>query len=108
MTRPGRKRYGCPIRIRVERTGVALSLRKGVTGIAFDLASFSAIMVLMVTGLGMIASMMGIFNFAHGEFLLLGAYTVYLTHAHRLSGMGRHAAAPLRGGARRPRCSSAA
>jgi branched-chain amino acid transport system permease protein len=25
--------------------------------------------------------MMGIFNFAHGEFLLLGAYTVYLTHA---------------------------
>jgi branched-chain amino acid transport system ATP-binding protein len=25
--------------------------------------------------------MMGIFNFAHGEFLLRGAYTVYLTHA---------------------------
>ena len=50
--------------------------------ICFDLVSFSAIMVLMVTGLGVIASMMGIFNFAHGEFLLLGAYTVYLMHSH--------------------------
>jgi branched-chain amino acid transport system permease protein len=54
---------------------------EGVTGIAFDLLSFSAITVLVVMGLGIIASMMGIFNFAHGEFLLLGAYTVYLTHA---------------------------
>jgi urea transport system permease protein len=60
--------------------GVALAL-EGVTGIAFDLLSFSAITVLVVMGLGIIASMMGIFNFAHGEFLLLGAYTVYLTHA---------------------------
>lgn len=54
---------------------------EGVTSIAFDLLSFSAITVLVVMGLGIIASMMGIFNFAHGEFLLLGAYTVYLTHA---------------------------
>jgi len=53
----------------------------GITSIAFDLLSFSAIMVLVVMGLGIIASMMGIFNFAHGEFLLFGAYTVYLTHA---------------------------
>jgi branched-chain amino acid transport system permease protein len=43
--------------------------------------SFGAIIVLIVTGLGVIASMMGIFNFAHGEFVLLGAYTVYLTHS---------------------------
>src|SRR5215210_298288 len=34
-------------------------------------------MVLIVLGLGVIASMMGIFNFAHGELVLLGAYTVY-------------------------------
>jgi branched-chain amino acid transport system permease protein len=34
--------------------------------------------VLVVLGLGVIASMMGIFNFAHGEFVLLGAYTVYI------------------------------
>ena len=57
------------------------SALEGVTSIAFDLLSFSAITVLVVMGLGIIASMMGIFNFAHGEFLLLGAYTVYLTHA---------------------------
>jgi branched-chain amino acid transport system permease protein len=37
-------------------------------------------MVLIVLGLGVIASMMGIFNFAHGEFVMLGAYTVYISH----------------------------
>ncbi len=35
-------------------------------------------MVLIVLGLGVIASMMGIFNFAHGEFVLLGAYTLFI------------------------------
>jgi branched-chain amino acid transport system permease protein len=45
---------------------------------AFEILSFGAIIVLVVLGLGIIASMMGIFNFAHGEFVLLGAYTVYL------------------------------
>ena len=45
----------------------------------FDILSFSSVMVLIVLGLGVIASMMGIFNFAHGEFVLLGAYTVYLS-----------------------------
>ena len=79
LTHPDRTRYGCPIR--VERTGGSRSALEGVTSIAFDLLSFSAITVLVVMGLGIIASMMGIFNFAHGEFLLLGAYTVYLTHA---------------------------
>ncbi len=44
----------------------------------FDVAAYSAIFVLVVLGLGVIASMMGIFNFAHGEFVLLGAYTVYI------------------------------
>ena len=42
---------------------------------AFDIVSFASIIVLIVLGLGVIASMMGIFNFAHGEFVLLGAYT---------------------------------
>jgi branched-chain amino acid transport system permease protein len=45
---------------------------------AFGILSFTAIIVLVVLGLGVIASMMGIFNFAHGEFVLLGAYTVYI------------------------------
>jgi branched-chain amino acid transport system permease protein len=44
----------------------------------FDVLAYSAIFVLVVLGLGVIASMMGIFNFAHGEFVLIGAYTVYL------------------------------
>ncbi|MFO1321173.1 MAG: branched-chain amino acid ABC transporter permease [Burkholderiales bacterium] len=44
----------------------------------FDVAAYGAIFVLVVLGLGVIASMMGIFNFAHGEFVLLGAYTVFL------------------------------
>jgi branched-chain amino acid transport system permease protein len=47
--------------------------------VIFDIASFTSVMVLIVLGLGVIASMMGIFNFAHGEFVLLGAYTVYLS-----------------------------
>jgi len=46
--------------------------------IGFDILSFGSIIVLVVLGLGVIASMMGIFNFAHGEFLLLGGYTAYL------------------------------
>jgi branched-chain amino acid transport system permease protein len=50
----------------------------------FDIASFSSVMVLIVLGLGVIASMMGIFNFAHGEFVLLGAYTVYLSAMERI------------------------
>ena len=55
----------------------------------FDVVSSMAIFVLAVLGLGVIASMMGIFNFAHGEFLLLGAYTVYLTQ-ERPPDMGRN------------------
>jgi len=45
---------------------------------AFEILSFGAIIVLVVLGLGIIASMMGIFNFAQGEFVLLGAYITYL------------------------------
>jgi branched-chain amino acid transport system permease protein len=46
----------------------------------FEIISYGAITVLVVLGLGVIASMMGIFNFAQGEFVLLGAYTTYLVH----------------------------
>ena len=51
---------------------------------AFEILSFGAIIVLIVLGLGIIASMMGIFNFAQGEFVLLGAYITYLAHAKGL------------------------
>lgn len=46
--------------------------------LVFDILAFSSIMVLVVAGLAVIASLMGIFNLGHGEFVLLGAYTVYL------------------------------
>jgi len=47
---------------------------------SFDILAFVSVMVLIVLGLGIIASMMGIFNFAHGELVLLGAITVFLAH----------------------------
>jgi branched-chain amino acid transport system permease protein len=67
------------------------------TGIklAFDILAFTSVMVLIVLGLGVIASMMGIFNFAHGEFVLLGAYTVYLFESSGFSGWAGILAAPV-------------
>ncbi|HUB11223.1 MAG TPA: hypothetical protein VMB34_04635 [Acetobacteraceae bacterium] len=44
----------------------------------FEILSFSSMMALIVIGLGIVASMMNIFNFAHGEFVLLGAYFTYI------------------------------
>src|SRR5438034_10842870 len=57
---------------------------EAVVTAVFEVLNFGAIMVLVVLGLGVIAGMMGIFNFAHGEFVLLGAYTVYLFHTWTL------------------------
>lgn len=45
----------------------------------FAVLSVTSILVLLTLGLGVIAGMMRIFNLAHGEFVLLGAVTVYLT-----------------------------
>jgi len=63
--------------------------------LAFDVLAFISAMVLIVLGLGVIASMMGIFNFAHGEFVLLGAYTVYLFESSGLSAWAGIIAAPV-------------
>src|ERR1051325_9333664 len=62
---------------------------------AFEILSFGAIIVLVVLGLGIIASMMGIFNFAHGEFVLLGAYTTYLVYSWGLPVWLGRLAAPV-------------
>ena len=56
----------------------------------FEIFSFGAIVVLVVLGLGIIASMMGIFNFAQGEFVLLGAYVTYAVHAAGMPVWRRH------------------
>jgi branched-chain amino acid transport system permease protein len=61
----------------------------------FEVLSFGAIIVLVVLGLGIIASMMGIFNFAHGEFVLLGAFTTYLVYKHGLPVWVGMLAAPI-------------
>src|SRR5712671_3810428 len=61
----------------------------------FEVLSFGAIIVLVVLGLGIIASMMGIFNFAHGEFVLLGAYTTYLVNGAGLPVWAGMLAAPV-------------
>src|SRR5499433_4554941 len=65
---------------------VLICWRAGMSAIPFffDVLAYSAIFVLVVLGLGIIASMMGIFNFAHGEFVLLGAYTTYLVYSFGL------------------------
>ena len=51
---------------------------EGTFQVFFSILSWTSVMVLVVLGLGVIASMMGIFNFAHGDFMLLGGYTLYL------------------------------
>jgi branched-chain amino acid transport system permease protein len=61
----------------------------------FDIAAFTAVMVLIVLGLGVVASMMGIFNFAHGEFVMLGAYVVFLCNEAGLPGWMGVVVAPL-------------
>ncbi len=62
---------------------------------AFDIMAFTSVMVLIVLGLGVIASMMGIFNFAHGELVLLGAYTVYVCDSVGIGGWTGVILAPL-------------
>lgn len=63
--------------------------------LVFDILAFSSIMVLVVSGLAVIASMMGIFNLGHGEFVLLGAYSVYLFREEGLPEWSGMLAAPL-------------
>jgi branched-subunit amino acid ABC-type transport system permease component len=46
----------------------------------FEVLSVEAIIVLVVLGRGIIASMMGIFGLAHGEFVPLGAPATYAVH----------------------------
>ena len=55
-----------------------------VVKLLFDILAFSSIMVLVVLGLAVIASMMGIFNLGHGELVLMGAYTVFVFRELRL------------------------
>ena len=44
----------------------------------FEVTSYASLLVIVVLGLAVIISMMGVFNIVHGEFVVLGAYTVYI------------------------------
>lgn len=68
---------------------------QSVVPFLFDVLAYSSIFVLVVLGLGVIASMMGIFNFAHGEFVLLGAYTVYILQQNGVPAWAGMFAAPF-------------
>lgn len=46
--------------------------------ILFDMLSYASVLLLIVIGLAIVVNMMGIFNFAHGEFVLMGAYIHWL------------------------------
>jgi len=50
-----------------------------------NVVSLVSILSLIVLGFAVIAGMMGIFNFAHGEFVLLGACTLYYCEGFGLS-----------------------
>lgn len=70
-----------------------------VVAFLFDVVAYGSVFVLVVLGLGVIASMMGIFNFAHGEFVLLGGYTVYLFQSNGVSSWVGMIVAPFAVGA---------
>lgn len=48
--------------------------------ILFDVLSATSILVLLTSGLAIVAGMMRIFNLAHGEFVLLGAVITYAVY----------------------------
>lgn len=51
---------------------------------AFDVVSYTAIFVLIATGLVLTVQLMGLYNFAHGEFVLVGGMSVYTAQALHL------------------------
>ena len=55
----------------------------------FQVLSVEAIMALVVLGLGIIATMMSVFNFAHCEFALLGAHRTYVVDGPGLPAWAR-------------------
>ncbi len=47
--------------------------------------SLFATLAIVALGLGIVFGLMGIINLAHGEFVMIGAYVAYVTHANGLS-----------------------
>ncbi|MCX7821059.1 MAG: urea ABC transporter permease subunit UrtB [Brevinematales bacterium] len=56
----------------------------------FNGLSISSILLLIAIGLSITFGIMGVINFAHGEFLMIGAYTVYLTEKILFNKLGEN------------------
>jgi branched-subunit amino acid ABC-type transport system permease component len=52
-----------------------IGLMQGFAGL-----SLFSVLLLMALGLAIIFGQMGVINMAHGEFMTIGAYTIYLLH----------------------------
>jgi branched-chain amino acid transport system permease protein/urea transport system permease protein len=63
--------------------------------IAFNIASLAAILIMLSIGLQLVAGLLGVINIAHGELVLVGAYTVYAISLVNVSPWWGLLAAPL-------------
>jgi branched-chain amino acid transport system permease protein len=64
---------------------------------SFDVVSYTAIFVLIATGLILTVQLMGLYNFAHGEFVLVGGMSVYSAQALSLGVWTSFLLAPVAG-----------
>jgi len=63
------------------------SLYSGIETLFFGL-SLGSVLVLVATGLAITFGVMGVINMAHGEFMMLGAYTTYVVQSVMPSAIG--------------------
>ena len=64
---------------------------------AFNVFSYTAIFVVIATGLILVVQLMGLYNFAHGEFLLVGGMCCYFVQGSGMSPWAGIVLAPLAG-----------
>ncbi|HWZ47370.1 MAG TPA: urea ABC transporter permease subunit UrtB [Herbaspirillum sp.] len=65
-------------RTALRRIDTWLSVGKGAS-ILFSGLSYAGVLLLTALGLSIIFGLMGVINLAHGEFIMIGAYSTYLT-----------------------------
>jgi urea transport system permease protein len=61
----------------IRRIGVSLALGNGLS-IVFSGLSYAGVLLLTALGLSIVFGLMGVINLAHGEFIMIGAYSTYL------------------------------
>ena len=94
LRRAGRSASGAP-RPRPSRASIsARAFYSGIETLFFGL-SLGSVLVLVAIGLAITFGVMGVINMAHGELMMLGAYTTYVVQTadagpHRRLDPGRH------------------